>query len=69
MKEKMPSESLRDEKNTPLFFKSLAEGEIQQPKGGHKIPYLEIDFYQTTQYVPTPFYKPISKIVTGILKD
>ncbi len=56
-------EDPRLEELTPLFFKFMARTKIPDQLTNAKIPYFEVDYYQTDKLIPYGHYKPISKII------
>lgn len=63
MDKPISNEDLRYEKHTPLFFRFMAKATVLQLSTPVKVPYIQVDFYQTDQFVPSPFHRPISKII------
>jgi hypothetical protein len=58
-----PECDLRDEDSTPLYFKFMAKIENGQVPAFVKVPYIEVEYYQTKKIIPFGHYKPISKIL------
>lgn len=54
---------LRNEELAPLFFKFMIRAEMPERQSPVKMPFIEVDYYQTKRLIPYRHYKPISKII------
>lgn len=57
------NDDLRTWKGVPLFFRYLERSEIDLKKSSFKKLSISIDFYQSENFKPYSYYKPISKII------
>jgi len=58
---------IRYNENAPLFYKYLEKIDKKDIRPNSKSKFIKIDFYQTDEFEPFPFYKPISKIISTSL--
>ncbi|MBK7093799.1 MAG: hypothetical protein IPH57_01540 [Saprospiraceae bacterium] len=54
---------IRKAADVPLFYKYLERIDKKEIKRKKKTTYINVDFYQTDEFLPFPHYKPISKII------
>lgn len=50
--------------NVPLFFRYMNKIKIPTDQQPEKCSYVEIEFYQTSEFETYAHYKPISKVVS-----
>ncbi len=54
---------IRYKENAPLFYKYLEKIDRNDIRQNSKSKFIKIEFYQTDEFEPYPYYRPISKLI------